>query len=774
MMKKGLLVALLLVVLPVYASHIVGGEFELIYISGYTYRLNMILYFDDLHGNPGALDQSATVSFYRKSDNMFMASLILPLLSREPVSYTQPACSSGFLETDKLFYSASIELSPDVYNDPQGYYISWQRCCRNYDITNIVSDDPQLGGEAAGQTFYLEFPPVIKNGIQFINSSPHLFPPLSDYACPGRPYYVNFTGVDDDNDSIVYSLTTPLNTTSGFSIPAPSPRPYPLIKWRTGYDSLHIMGGSPDLGISRDGLLTCTPVNEGLFVFAIKAEEYRDGVKIGETRRDFQMLVVNGCEPDQPPQITGKKLTDASFSYVGNMSVSFAGTVANSDRCIMVRVADPDSQDPAHNNTENISIKVVPLNFKRKSLNGILPSVISATLVNGSTHDFMICFPECPILKTPFQIGVIALDDACSLPMTDTLKITVDQQMLPNTSAYFLPQKDTTVQLLEGSSGSWPYTAKDDDGDKLTISLITDGFTLNSAGMTFKILNQQPGSVNGTLDWNAFCKNFEFSKKSDFIVKVLVDDQDVCKVIHFDTAVFNLKVILPDIHPHLEIYNDVSAQQVTSSTITMNLGHLGLNVIGTDTDVTPIDTLNLSLLGIEGIAPLNGYTFASATGLHNVESKFSWNPDCSIFRDTTYRNDYKLKFLVANNHCKSPITDTAFVNLTVKDIKSVDKGFAPANVITTYPDHCNDFFAIEGFESEPDCNGAVRNIPLVPVDNCANRFERVKIYDRWGKSVFESDDRKFRWYASNESAGVYYYIIYFTNKEYKSSLTVMH
>jgi hypothetical protein len=180
------------------------------------------------------------------------------------------------------------------------------------------------------------------------------------------------------------------------------------------------------------------------------------------------------------------------------------------------------------------------------------------------------------------------------------------------------------------------------------------------------------------------------------------------------------------------------------------------------------------LLGIEGSVSLNGYSFASAIGVHKVESKFIWDANCSIFKDTVYNNNYKLKFLVENNHCKTPITDTAFVDLNIKDIKSSDKGFSPANVITTNPDHCNDFFAIDGFESEPDCNGLSRNVILPPLDNCAGRFERVKIYDRWGKLVFESDDRKFRWYASSESAGVYYYIIYFTNKQYKSSLTVMH
>jgi hypothetical protein len=774
-MKKYLFTSLLLVVLPVYASHIVGGEFELLHISGYNYKLNMILYFDDINGNPGALDNAVTVSFYRKRDNLHITDLTLPLLSRTRVSYTQPACSSGYIETDRLFYSSNITLAPETFNDPGGYYASWQRCCRNYNITNIYSQDPGFGGIAAGQTFYIEFPPVIKDGQPFVNSSPHLFPPLSDYGCPGRPYYVDFAGQDDDGDSIAYSLTTPLNTVTQVPLPVSSPGPYPLVQWRPGYSLANIMNGAPDLKISSRGLLTCTPTTQGLFVFAVKAEEYRNGVKIGETRRDFQMLVVDGCQPDQPPQITGKKLSDATFSYLDNMSVSFGGTVTDGDRCIQVRVSDPDSQDPLHNYLQNITIKAVALNFSHKDITGILPSITKATLTNGSTADFMICFPACPFINAPYQIGIVAYDDACSLPMTDTLKITVNTQLPPNSNAYFLPQKTITAQLNEGESGSWPFAAKDDDGDNLTISLITDGFVLQNVGMTFKILNQQSGSANGELDWSALCKIYEFARRSNFTVKLLVDDQDVCNNINYDTAVYNLSVVLPKINPKVRIYNDTDASDVTSSTLNENLGHIGLTVVGVDTDTSPIDTLNLSLFSASGTTVPKGYSFSNATGIHHVESSFTWDTDCSIFfEDTTYHNNYTFKFLVQNNHCKSPIMDTASVHISIKDVKSAETDFLPANVITTRPDNCNDFFAIDGFESEPDCNGQTRQIPFTPPDNCSNRFEHVRIYDRWGKKIFESTDRKFRWYASDEAAGVYYCIIYFTKYHYKNSITVIH
>lgn len=68
------------------ASHIVGGEFELLHISGNTYQLNMILYFDKINGSPGAKDQpGVNVSIFRKADNNLMGNVFLSLISERLV-----------------------------------------------------------------------------------------------------------------------------------------------------------------------------------------------------------------------------------------------------------------------------------------------------------------------------------------------------------------------------------------------------------------------------------------------------------------------------------------------------------------------------------------------------------------------------------------------------------------------------------------------------------------------------------------------------------------
>jgi hypothetical protein len=895
-MKRVLLSVFLVMALPVMASHIVGGEFELLHLSGTRYRLNLILYFDLNDGNPGAKDQFADASIFSKSDNQLIATQRLFLSSESQISYTQPSCSKGEIRTNKLIYSAELTLDPTAYSDPQGYYISWQRCCRNYQIKNIFSEVPGVGSISAGQTFYLEFPAVVKNGKQFIDSTPKLFPPLNDYACKGKPYYVDFAGTDDDGDSLVYSMVTPLNTKTSTALPLASPRPYPEVTWRSGFSLSSITNGKPDLRISKDGLLTGTPGTIGLFVFAVKVEEYRDKVKIGESRRDFQMLVVD-CPVAVPPQITGKKLAETDFTYDNTMTLRFGNTVKNEDRCIEVRVADDDSKSSTDGFQENVTIRVVGLNFKSKNLDSILPSIKTTVLKNGSTIDFRICFPQCPFIKGPYQIGIIAFDDACSLPLTDTLKVTVDTEPPFNTDPYFkTPTANITSVLKEGDQASWPVEIVDDQGDEITVAR----FLPTNAGMSFSISEQKKGLVKGTLSWDAYCDIYDFTKRTDFLVTIQADDNDVCKFNQPVKRIFNLGVLLPpsdtpviftdlvktrtriinlekrvnenlnfnvyateltdqntmnlkltnltSFSPYGIKFTDASGKKevsskfnwdllcpavdpakksnftfqfiasdntnkckfnkadtvdvnvkvlppinnkpvltiaslnnlvIKNSSLDVTLGQsIELTLAGTDTDVIPTkDNLQLALTQATGKVEPNGYDFAAATGQGKVNSIFRWTPDCSIFKDGIYSNSYLFKFKLSDDHCYTAKADSTLITINIKDIDNSGREFAPGNVITPNGDGCNDFFAVEGFEDGKCESKIYKGLDIdaqvsLPLDNCTGQFQGVSIYNRWGGEVFKSTDRKFRWYALNEAAGVYYYTLKFSDKEYKGTISV--
>ncbi|HEX8659440.1 MAG TPA: hypothetical protein VF690_18010, partial [Hymenobacter sp.] len=410
---------------PARATHIVGGEMELVHNSSDSYTLVLNLYFDVVNGSASALDGDLTASIFEKSTNKRMANVLLPLASNTFVNYSDPACAKPTLSTRKLVYSRNITLAADTYNSAQGYYVAVERCCRNVSIGNIVAP------YSAAQTFYLEFPAVVRRGQPFIDSTPRIFPPLADYACVNELFYYEFGGVDDDGDSLAYALVTPLNGHANADVPKPAvaaPAPYAPITWlppapaipgvppRPPLGPLNQIPGSPTLAINPvTGRLTVRPLDQGLFAFGVSCSEYRKGEKIGETRRDFQLMVLN-CAANAKPKLL--LLPNPASPVVYRPGRDTLRLVPGSNRCVRLRFTDPDPRS-------QLSLSFSPVNFS-----GLLPSfttLTSGTVRSPGAPDTLtatLCFPECLDTKgRVFQLDVVVADNGCSLPKRDTVRV---------------------------------------------------------------------------------------------------------------------------------------------------------------------------------------------------------------------------------------------------------------------------------------------------------------------------------------------------------------
>lgn len=890
----------LLMSFPLSASHIVGGEIELIHVGAFIYRVNLIYYFD-VANNEGRIPErdepSVELTIFRKSDNTRVRSIILQWVSKIRVPYTQQHCSQGEVVTDKMLYTTFVTLSAEQYSDEGGYYIIWARCCRNYTIGNIFSQDPtHAGAIGAGQTFYTEFPAVTVNGQRFINSTPRNFPALNDYACPAKPYYVDFAGEDTDGDSLVYSLVTPLSTVTVTPAPPPTPGPYPTVTWKGGHGLDHIVNVIDDdtlfrdLKISKAGFLTVTPQFSGLYVFCVRVEEFRHNVKIGEVRRDFQLLVTD-CKQSVPPLIIGKKDGDAAFKPV-QLNVSYANTVKDEERCIIVNISDKDSERPEDLFLEKINLNAIALNFESRNLLSILPAPSNGVIVGRDSIEFRICLGACPYLTDrPYEIGIIAYDDACALPLTDTLKVVVDIEPPQNDRVKFITPDAVDATLNEGEKATWDFEAHDPDGDSLVFFALDDGFSIAESGMRPKVISNQHGILKGQLEWDAFCDIYDFTKRTDFVLKLLVDDLDKCSLNQADTTTFDLSVLLPgNAFPIIDtdltsdpaessigvigkkifesltfnvtgqdlIDNDQVALSIwgdgfspgalgmsfppataagsVSSTFTWPLnceyfnleersefnigfvvidstgkcrqrlmdslvvkvkilppsniapqisianlnneiaydnGHavvvpgeslkLQLNVSDGD---TPKDRLSIDLIDAGGDAIPDGYSFQAVAGPSVLSSLFTWEPQCSIFRNGVYENDFYFDFRYADDHCASAVADTIRVNVKVKDRESGSFEISPPNVFTPNGDTYNDYYSME----RRDASGNLVNI--LPPDNCLGVFEGVRIYNRWGRLVFTSNDRNFRWLGLEEAAGVYFFHVVYSNRTLKGTVSL--
>lgn len=300
-----LLVFSLLGPLGAWATHQAGGHLEMRAVGDVPghFKITVVNYLED--NARAASVTSAILGIYRKRDNGQMTSITAyESGQRSAIIYANSFCSTQrSLRFITATYTADIQLSPSQYTDTQGYYLSNQTRNRNGGINNLTNP------LQTGFTFYLEFPPLSITGKYINNSSPQ-FPPVNGvYLCLGEPFTYAFGGTDPDGDELRYSMSAPLNAANTNATAA---GPYPTVGFAAGYSAANAVPGAPALSVdSHTGQLSATPNELGLFVFAVKIEEYRNGQKIGEVRRDFQFLVVD-CPPTQSPNPAAQILNSSA------------------------------------------------------------------------------------------------------------------------------------------------------------------------------------------------------------------------------------------------------------------------------------------------------------------------------------------------------------------------------------------------------------------------------------------------------------------------------
>ncbi len=290
------------------AKHVVGGNWVVTWISDSTYVVRLHVY-RDCFSNGADLPFQIDFSFYEASNHSifpvydksgFLSNLLqLPQISQQNVTLGDDCYTPSNICVEEGIYEDTVML-PD-YNGT--LYLACEIFSRNESITNLVNPGD------VGMTFYAEIP-----DRTFQNSSPDFGPyPNDGYMCVGFQNSIKIGATDPDGDSIVFKLIDPLDGVVNLPGQTTSSGPFSAVPWQASYGVNNMVGGTPPLTINpQTGEIICRPNMAGLFVVAVVAEEYRNGVKIGEMRRDVQLTAIADCDLEPKPEILSIAGIDAN------------------------------------------------------------------------------------------------------------------------------------------------------------------------------------------------------------------------------------------------------------------------------------------------------------------------------------------------------------------------------------------------------------------------------------------------------------------------------
>ena len=318
-MKRFLLAitTFLLLSAPSQAAHIKGGFFTYEYLgpgSGINlrYKITLTIY---MICNPtsGQLSNPINFSIFNARTGAFIQDASVPITNQYNLSkvYDEP-CITGN-ETGCYYTIVVHELSSiELPSSPDGYIVSYQRCCRIAGINNISSSG------TVGNTFTTTIPGTT-GGFGFeTNSSPVFLVNDTAVVCRNSYFQYSFQASDINGDSLAYEFCDGFEGASQGS-PSPvtaAPPPYFAVPYQSPYSGALPMGPGVTIN-SLTGIISgISPDVLGEFVVCVCVKEYRNGILIGTSRKELHIRV-NDCSPLQA-------VLDPEFTTCDGFTINFS------------------------------------------------------------------------------------------------------------------------------------------------------------------------------------------------------------------------------------------------------------------------------------------------------------------------------------------------------------------------------------------------------------------------------------------------------------------
>ncbi len=422
---------------------------------------------------------------------------------------------------------------------------------------------------------------------------------------------------------------------------------------------------------------------------------------------------------------------------------------------------------PAVNNNElrqnfpyQVSVRVtnlgtLPINNMHVGIRFADGSVLSQTftgsLNTGQTSLVSLGSYNAPDLGNAFVAKAYTALVADQRVANDTLSL--NYSVVPNNCRIELPPKASVLQpqfltdnlpsfrLVAGQTLNFRVEGKDST-DRVSLSVFSTNLNLGSPGLSFTT-NPDGGirAIDGTFNWATTCSN---ASGQPYRISFVVTDSSICWQPLSDTIT---ALVFVDSDAPLKnlylLYNGDTLRKLSAAVL--NKRSISFQVLG-ESD-KPLE----KVLAYTAVSGNRNEQFQVEQSGNSVRGLFSYTGRCEdVSADSLIYN-----FTLSSTWCQIPSAQTIRVALSVKD--SVPAAFVPPNVVTRNGDGKNDSWYI--YES-------------IPVETCSFVLEQCKIYNRWGKLVFESTDPAFQWKPGDNERGTFLYFLRFNSKTYKGWLEV--
>ena len=314
-MKKALLyLILLLSCFPqvVKATHTMGADITYTCVSPNQYQVQLTFFRDCagiLPNNPQNLEYRSIACGVSASINLYQVGSAVDVTPICPSQISACQGGSSSFGIQQYTFVGTLNL-PTGCSD---WLLSWENCCRNFAITTLSAP----GNQSTYVTAQLDNTTTPCNNSPIFNNIP------TPIVCVNQPVTYNHGVTDPDGDELRFSLA---DCYEGLSDP---------VNYAAGYSSTVPLSSSGGVSIdSTTGTITFTPDQVQIGVLCVKVEEYRGGVKIGETTRDMQFSVIN-CT-NAPPVASG--VDGDTVEYQADFCVG--GSI-----CFDIDMTDPDGDN---------------------------------------------------------------------------------------------------------------------------------------------------------------------------------------------------------------------------------------------------------------------------------------------------------------------------------------------------------------------------------------------------------------------------------------------